>query len=364
MPQTSALVREAPSIADKREAATQGTALLLLLALAVVMLAALALFMFLRRERLIRQLERRPLPASSRRDAWSEAGRRVDPPAPEELEPPDDLTSPDNEKTWVAMTPSQQVAPPTPRGAAPVALVTGGAKRVGRAVCLEFARAGCDVIFTYNSSESDAASLCKEIAAMGRVATSFRVDLSDRVGVESVARQWSQTLARLDVLVHNASVYAPSPLATLTADDALRHYQINALIPLLLSARLAPLLQASSLPGGGAIVAMSDIHAMGRPRKDFAAYTMSKAALTEMVHCLARDLAPRVRVNAVAPGVVAWPTQGYESTADEQAKYLRRIPMGRAGEPLDAAGAVRWLALDAPYVTGQIIRVDGGRWLT
>jgi len=357
-------VSEPPSLAEKREAATQGTALLLLLAVAVVMLAALALFMFLRRERLIRQLDRRPLPPSSRRDAWAEAGRRVDPPAPEDLEPSADLTSPDNEKTWVALAPSQQVAPPIPRGLAPVALVTGGARRVGRAICLELARAGCDVIFTYNSSEAEAASLCREIAAMGRVATSFRVDLNDQAAVDSVARQWSQTLSRLDVLVHNASVYAPSPLGSLAAEDAIRHYQVNALIPLLLSARLSPLLQASTLPGGGAIIAMGDIHAMGRPRKDFTAYTMSKAALTEMVHCLARDLAPRVRVNAVAPGVVAWPTQGYESSADEQAKYLRRIPLGRAGEPADAAIAVRWLALDARYVTGQVLRVDGGRWLT
>ncbi len=363
-PQTIATTREPPSLADKREAATEGTLLLLLLALAVVMLAALALFMFLRRDRAIRQLDRKPEPPSSRRDAWSEAGRRLDAPSANELESPADLTSPDNEKTWVALSPSQQVAPPMPRGAAPVVLVTGGAKRVGRAICLEFARAGCNVIFTYNNSEVEAANLCKEIAAMGREATSFRVDLTDQATVEAVARQWSQTLGRLDVLVHNASIYQPSPLASLEADEAVRHYQVNALVPLLLSARLAPLLQASTLPGGGAIVAMSDIHAMGRPRKDFAAYTMSKAALTEMVYCLARDLAPRVRVNAVAPGVVAWPTQGHESTADEQAKYLRRIPLGRSGEPLDAANAVRWLALEASYVTGQIIRIDGGRWLT
>lgn len=363
---TNAVISE-PSqpLSSKQQAATQGTVLLLLLTLAVVVLATLALFMFLRRDRQLRAIDRKPSPPSSRRDAWAEAGRRLDTPTPESLEPPehaDDLTSPDNEKTWVAMT--HAVAPRPPRGQAPVVLVTGGAKRVGRAICLEFARVGCDVMFTYNTSEADAASLCREIAAMGRDATSFRVDLGDAAAVEAAASQWAQTLARLDVLVHNASVYAPSPLREVNEADALRQYQINALTPLLLSSRLSGLLKMSPMTGGGAIVAMSDIHAMGRPRKDFTAYTMSKAALTEMVYCLARDLAPRVRVNAVAPGVVAWPSQGHESTADEQMRYLRRIPLGRAGEPLDAAAAVRWLALEAPYITGQVLRVDGGRWLT
>jgi pteridine reductase len=368
-PQTSqpltATTREPPSLAEKREAATQGTLLLLLLlALAVVMLATLALVMFLRRERHLRTAETRPAAIPPRRDAWAEAGRRIDAPAAHELEAPADLMSPDNEKTWTAMTPTQQVAPPVPRRSAPLALVTGGARRVGRTICLELARAGCDVMFTYNSSEDDAASLCKEIAAMRREATSFRVDLSNPDAVEAVATQWAQTLQRLDVLVHNASAYEPSPVATLSAEAAQRQYQINALTPLVLSARLAPLLRASVLSGGGAIVAMGDIHAMSRPRKDFVAYTMSKAALTEMVHCLARDLAPGVRVNAVAPGVVAWPAAGHESTADEQLKYLRRIPLGRAGEPADAALAVRWLALEATYITGQVLRVDGGRYLT
>jgi pteridine reductase len=103
---------------------------------------------------------------------------------------------------------------------------------------------------------------------------------------------------------------------------------------------------------------------MGRPRKDFAAYAMSKAALVEMVHCLARDLAPQVRVNAIAPGVIAWPEAGYESDPIDQAKYVRRIPLGRAGTPEDAAKVVRWLAFEATYITGEVIRVDGGRWLT
>ena len=125
------------------------------------------------------------------------------------------------------------------------------------------------------------------------------------------------------------------------------------------------MLGASEMRGGGSIVAMCDIHAMGEhglPRsRDFAAYAMSKAALAEMVRTLARELAPRVRVNGVAPGVAAWPDTGHESDAAAQQAYLGRVPLGRAGTPEECAEVVRWLALDATYLTGEIVRFDGGR---
>ena len=102
---------------------------------------------------------------------------------------------------------------------------------------------------------------------------------------------------------------------------------------------------------------------MGRPRKDFAAYSMSKAALVEMVRSLARDLAPHARAVGVAPGVVAWPDEGHESDDEAQQAYLKRVPLDRPGTPEDAAAMICWLALDATYVTGQIIPLDGGRSL-
>lgn len=240
----------------------------------------------------------------------------------------------------------------------PLALVTGGAKRVGRAICAELTRAGCDVILTYNSSEDDSHRTAKELNARA-----IRLDLSDLDEVHRVGERVARSAGRLDVLVHNASVYAPSPLDDLDADGALRQYRVNALAPAVLTKTLTGALRASTMPGGGSIVAMADIHAMGRPRKDFLAYSMSKAALIEMVRTLARELAPRVRVNAVAPGVVAWPEEGYESDRAAQEAYLKRVPLGRAGTPEDAAKAVRWLALDATYITGEIVRLDGGRWL-
>lgn len=244
----------------------------------------------------------------------------------------------------------------------PVAVVTGGALRVGRAACLALARAGLDIAVTYRSSAAEAERLAEEVRALGAECSLHRADLAQPAEAASIGARLA-ALPRVDVLVHNASIYGPSPLAAMTADFALEHYRVNALAPLLLTAALAGRLAQSTLPGGGAVVAMCDMHSLGRPRKDFAAYSMSKAALIEMVRCLARDLAPRVRVNGVAPGVVAFPDSGFESTPDLQARYLSRVPLDRSGTPEDAAEAVRWLALDARYTTGEIVRVDGGRWL-
>ena len=248
-------------------------------------------------------------------------------------------------------------------GDAPVALVTGAARRVGREIALELARRGCDVLIHANQSGEEAARVADEIRGMGRGAGLCALDLADLDEVERFAAELSGRLTRLDVLVHNASVYAPTPLETLRPSDVARFHAVNAGAPLLLTRGLAGLLSRSEMEGGGSVVAMLDIHAMGLPRKAFAAYSMSKAALHEMVLSVSRELAPRVRVNGVAPGVVAWPEQGYESDTEAQERYLARIPLGRAGTPKDAAGAVAWLALDAGYVTGQVIRVDGGRSL-
>ncbi len=250
----------------------------------------------------------------------------------------------------------------------PLALVTGAAKRLGRATAIELARRGCDVIITAKSSVDEARRTVDEIISLGASADVCRVvrlNLDSPKAVERAAAKLAAELPRLDVLVHNASSYDRVPLATLTAEQALAAYRVNALAPLLLSARLAPLLKRSTLPGGGSIVAMCDIHAMGEhglPRsKDFATYAMSKAALAEMVRTLARELAPRVRVNGVAPGVAAWPDSGTETDKAVQDAYLKRVPLGRAGTPGECANVVAWLALDATYLTGEIIRFDGGR---
>ena len=245
-----------------------------------------------------------------------------------------------------------------------VAIVTGGARRVGRAICLALARAGCNVALTYNTSREEAQATAAEVHKLGVQATVHALALNDADTIVPQAAALAAAHPRCDILVHNASIYEPSSLAELTTDRALRDYTVNALAPLLLSRAFAHALAESPMPGGGAIVAMADIHALGEhglPRRGFSSYAMSKAALVEMVRSLARELAPRVRVNAIAPGVVAWPESGSESDPAAQAAYVTHIPLQRAGTPEDAGEAVRWLALEAHYVTGQIIRLDGGR---
>lgn len=245
----------------------------------------------------------------------------------------------------------------------PVALVTGAARRVGLAIAQSLAQRGFHVVITYNHSHTEARAAVDQLRTLGGSGAAERLDLDDLGAVEAFGQGLARSAARLDVLVHNASIYGPTTLADVTADEALRHYRVNALAPLLLTKHLAPLLTRSDRPGGGSVVCMCDMHVLGRPRKDFAAYAMSKAALVELVRSLARDLAPHARVNGVAPGVVAFPESGYESDAAMQEAYIRRVPLGRSGTPQDAAEVVRWLALDAHYITGEIVRVDGGRWL-
>lgn len=250
----------------------------------------------------------------------------------------------------------------------PLALVTGGAKRVGRATALALAAAGCDVVITYRESEKDAWATVADLEQVGGtrgVCCAMALDLGDAAAVEAFARGFLATHGRLDVLVHNASTYVRTPLENLSHAELLEAFTINAATPALLSRHLAPLLARSSLRGGGAMVAMCDIHALGEhglPRSGgFLAYAMSKAALAEMVRTLARELAPRVRVNGVAPGVAAWPDSGYEADRAAQQAYLQRVPLGRAGTVEECADVVRWLALEATYITGEIVRVDGGR---
>jgi pteridine reductase len=241
----------------------------------------------------------------------------------------------------------------------PVAIVIGGARRVGRAICLHLAQAGYDLLFTYNHSEDDADAVVAQAERAGVAVTAEQLDLADVAEVQEWAMSLVPLVPRLDALVHNAALYHPTPLAKIDAEEAQRFFRINALAPLLITAAFADSLIAAR----GAVVALTDIHAEGLPRRDYAPYAMSKAALAEMVRSLARDLAPRVRVNALAPGVVAWPETGPEADRAAQERYLTRVPLERSGTIDEAAKAVLWLIRDATYITGQTIRLDGGRSL-
>lgn len=246
------------------------------------------------------------------------------------------------------MTARETESPP------PVALVTGGARRVGRAVALHLARHGWDIAVTYLTSNEAASDLAGQIEGLGRGCQILKADLTDPApAAERIADAVTNRFGRLDLLLHNASLYEPGGLSDVTAEQMRRFFAIHAESPLLLTQRLVGLLRASR----GAVIAMSDVN-VDRPRPSWAAYTMSKAALANLVPSLARDLAPQVTVNAIAPGVVAWPDDLPQS---EREAYLKKIPLARAGSPEDVAKLVHFLVTDGRYITGQTIRLDGGR---
>lgn len=254
----------------------------------------------------------------------------------------------------------------TAGAARPRAFVLGGAKRVGRAISLALAKGGCDVVFTYNTSKEAAEGTAADVRRLGVECEVWPLSLSDPGEAWARADEIASGYGVWDVVVLCASEYVPTPFERLTPDQLNAAYSVNASSQALVLQNFLTGLRTSERPGGGAVVTMCDVHAMGEtglPRKGMVAYGMSKAALLEMTLVLARELAPKIRVNGVAPGVVAWPESGPDSEPEMQAKYLSRVPLGRAGTVEEAAEAVRWLALDATYCTGQIVRVDGGRSL-
>lgn len=233
-----------------------------------------------------------------------------------------------------------------------VALVTGGAKRVGRAIVEKLAHEGFLVAFTYLSSARQAKQLAKEIGGYAICA-----DLTQpQQAVATIAGSLRNITARLDVLVNSASIYERSALARTHLNQMRRLMSIHYESPLLLAQALAPMLRKSR----GSIVNMVDLLAE-RPWPEYLAYCASKATLWNLTLGLARELAPAVTVNAIAPGVVEWPVD-YPKAQRE--KYLKRVPLARAGTPQDVANLVHFLVTGGSYITGQIIRLDGGRSIT
>lgn len=233
-----------------------------------------------------------------------------------------------------------------------VALVTGGAKRVGRAIVERLARGGVDVAFTYHRSRPEELDWAHEVKAVP-----IPADLTDLPrAIDLLVQAVNSAFGRLDILVNSASIYHPKPLGEITVDDIRLMSRIHVEAPLMLTQAFAPMLRA----GRGHVVNMVDLLAE-RPWPKYLAYCASKAALWNLTLGLARELAPEVTVNAIAPGVVEWP-EDYPQA--EREKYLKRVPLARAGTPQDAAELVHFLCTSGTYITGQVIRLDGGRSIT
>ena len=272
------------------------------------------------------------------------------------------------------------------------ALVTGGAKRVGRAIVLELARAGCDLAVHYRSSHSEAEETATAVSALGRRAVLIQGDLNDASAWPAIIERAVARLGRLDILVNNASLFDPaaavaaesadasadsfqplpepqaecnpgapgaratpqSPMTNFDSAEWDRMLRVNTVAPAALAHYARPHLSAH---GSGRIINLCDISA-DRPWPDYLAYCASKAALLSLTKGLARAFAPTITVNAVSPGIAVFPDE-YPAALRE--KLVARVPLAREGTPEEIARLVRFLVESGDYITGQIISIDGGR---
>lgn len=241
--------------------------------------------------------------------------------------------------------------------AAPVALVTGSARRIGAAIARTLHAAGYDLALHARSSRVELDALATEFEAVRPGSTlTLQAELADFDRLPELVARTVGRFGRLDALVNNASSFHPTAIGSTTPADWDALFASNARAPFFLAQAAAPHLKVTD----GAIVNLTDIYAE-RPLRQHSVYCMAKAALLMMTKALALELAPEVRVNAVAPGAILWPeAPGHTATQDAM---LARTPLGRTGTPEEVAEAVRWLLQDATYSTGQVLHLDGGRLL-
>lgn len=236
-----------------------------------------------------------------------------------------------------------------------VVLVTGAARRIGAAIVTRLHANGARVAIHYRGSNDEARRLAASLNEQRPdSADTFQADLLQGEDIGSLVENVIAWGGRLDALVNNASTFYPTPVGTITEKEWDDLVGSNFKAPLFLSQAAAPHLRKT----GGGIVNIVDIHAQ-RPLRDHPVYGPAKAALAMLTRSLAKDLAPDIRVNGVSPGAILWPEDGMSES--NQQTILRQVPLKRAGDPDDIAGCVLFLLRDAPYVTGQIIAVDGGR---
>jgi len=240
----------------------------------------------------------------------------------------------------------------------PVALITGAAKRVGAACARHLHGLGWSVIIHYSHSQQEAEALVARLNGQrSNSATAIAADLSVLSEVTSLAQQASSCFGRIDALINNASSFYPTPIGQTTEAHWQDLFASNAQAPFFLTQALTPVLRQSPQ---ASVVNLIDIHAR-YPLANHTVYCMAKAALEAMTRSLAKELAPEVRVNGVAPGVIAWPEGAGSMSAEQQADILASVPLGREGGVDAIAETVAFLVQGSRYVSGQIIAVDGGR---
>ncbi|MDQ6916605.1 MAG: pteridine reductase [Pseudomonadota bacterium] len=237
-----------------------------------------------------------------------------------------------------------------------VVLITGGAKRVGAAICRRLHSAGANLMLHYRVSAGEARLLQAELNHQRKDSVALiQADLLDTAKLPAMVDQTVQSFGRLDALVNNASSFFQTPVGEITLAQWEDLIGTNLRAPIFLSQAAAPALKKSQ----GAIVNITDIHAE-RPLKNYVVYSVAKAGLVGLTRSLARELAPEVRVNAVAPGPILWPDDESFDELSRQ-RIISHTPLKREGTPEDIAKAVHFLLAEATYVTGETLNVDGGR---
>ncbi|OOZ49736.1 pteridine reductase [Solemya velum gill symbiont] len=235
------------------------------------------------------------------------------------------------------------------------ALITGGATRLGAATARLLHAAGYDIVIHYRNSTDNAEILAAALNSLReRSATILQGDLLEDGIIPGLVEQAAAFNQRLDVLINNASSFYATKMGHVETEQWEDLVGTNMKAPFFLAQAAAPWLTETN----GSIVNMVDVHGF-RPKKDFAVYSMAKAANAMMVKVLAQELGPYVRVNGVAPGIILWPEHGLAD--EEKNRMLSRTALQRPGSPDDIASTIRFLVTEADYITGQIIAVDGGR---
>lgn len=235
-----------------------------------------------------------------------------------------------------------------------VALVTGGAHRLGRHLVLALARAGFDIALHYHGSEKESQRTAEEVESLGRRVVVLRADLEDAAQTKALGGRAVDALGRLDVLVNNAALFESAAFLNVTAADWDRVMAVNARAPFLLLQATAPHLAASK----GVAVNIADVSGL-RPWPAFPHHSVSKAALIHLTKVAARALAPDVRVNCIVPGTVLPPP---DYTAEQLRESEERTVLKRTGTPADVAEALHFL-IRSDFATGSVVTVDGGRIL-
>lgn len=240
-----------------------------------------------------------------------------------------------------------------------VVLITGGAKRVGAAICKELHAQGAQLMIHYNTSTTEARALQAELNLIR--SDSVAIIQGDLLNIDALPKLVEETVnqfGKLDVLINNASTYYPTEIGKINEANWQDLMGSNLKAPIFLTQAAATELRKSH----GCVVNITDMH-VERPKKGYIVYSVAKAGLVTLTKSLAHELSPEVRVNAVAPGPVQWPEGNPQFDEVYRQRVINQTLLKRVGDPEDVAKAVKFLIYDAPFITGHVLAVDGGRSL-